>query len=281
MLVACLGSACAAQQRIDIYTSDVSGNWEIYAVDAHATKGTPAQNLTRYPASERFPDYARGQQTLVFSSDRQGSFNLYLMDLQGQNVRPLVPSAYPDVSPRWSPDETQIVFVSAREGRNENLYLLSQVFSDKPSLQQLTTDKAADYDPSWHPRGLSLLFVSELSGAPELYRLNLKNLQATPLTASGEAKRFPVFSPRGDQIAFSRQAKGGQWQLCWAKLPDSGVVTAPGCVDTAWLGDLRWESQDHVRYTEVKGEGSSTVYRLHLSSRQREVLRQNAREMVP
>lgn len=282
VLLACLGNACAAQQRVDIYTSSHSGNWEIYAVDAQATTGTPSQNLTRYPASERFPDYAKGRQTLVFSSDRQGSFNLYLMDLQGQNVRPLAPSSYPDVSPRWSPDETQIVFVSAREGRNENLYVLRQVFSGTPQLQQLTTDPAADYDPAWHPKGKTLLFISERSGAPEIYRLNLGNLQSTPLTNSGEAKRYPVFSPQGDQVAFARQGQGSQWQLCWAKLPHSGLMASPTCTaDSGWIGELHWEEQKSLRYTEVKADGSSGVYRWNLSTGERQVLRQDAREMVP
>lgn len=261
-----------------LYSSATSGNWEIYGVDAAATVGTPAQNLTRYPASERFPDYAAGHQTVVFSSDRQGSFNLYLMDLQGQNLRPLAPSAYPDVYPRWSPDETQIVFVSGREDRNENLYLLKQVFSDSPELLQLTTDKAADYDPRWHPKGKGLVFVSERSGAPELYQMSLPEGQVLPLTDTGEAKRFPVFSPGGDRLAFARQ-KGKQWQLCWARVPASGLLKAPECRDRGWIGDVRWQDSETLMYTEVQAQRAS-VYRLRLSEAQPERIYEAAREAV-
>ena len=269
-------SACASQQRVALYSSDTSGNWEVYATDPTATTGTPARNLTRYPASERFPDYAPKHQTVVFSSDRQGSFNLYLMDLQGQNLRPLVPSAYPDVYPRWSPDETQIVFVSGRQDRNENLYVLKQVFSAAPELVQLTTDKAPDYDPRWHPDGQQLVFVSERSGAPELYQIAMSTGQTFPLTNTGEAKRFPVFSPQGDRLAFARQ-NGKQWQLCWSKVPASGVLPVPECRESGWVGDLRWQDQETLMYTEVQAQTVS-VYRLRLSDGQRAPVYPEARE---
>lgn len=271
--------SCAARRSGVVYASASTGNWEIYSAFDQDTQGS-AENLTRYPASERFPDFATDHQTLVFSSDRQGSFNLYLMDLQGQNLRPLSPSPYPDVYPRWSPSEDQIVFVSARNDRNENLYLLDQVWSDNMQLQQLTDDPAPDYDPHWNAKGTQIVFVSERQqGKSELFLLDLKSRAQEQLTADGLPKRFPTFSSTG-HLAYTVQQASGQWQVCWGSV--AAVKTGQGisCAKTAWAGDLRWQDDRYLVFTEIDGEQSG-VYRLDTQTQQRERLLSHVREWRP
>jgi Tol biopolymer transport system component len=50
-----------------------------------------------------------------------------------------------DVAPAWSPDGTQLAFVSTRDG-NEEIYVMK---ADGTSVTRLTDDPADDGEPAW------------------------------------------------------------------------------------------------------------------------------------
>ncbi len=57
----------------------------------------------------------------------------------------LTPGSANDTAPRWSPDGTQIVFVSDRDG-NREIYLMD---ADGTSARRLTVNPARDDWPAW------------------------------------------------------------------------------------------------------------------------------------
>src|SRR5262245_58828933 len=50
-----------------------------------------------------------GGDRLVFASNRTGNFDLYLIDIDGSNLRQITNTEGPDFDPRWSPDGTRII----------------------------------------------------------------------------------------------------------------------------------------------------------------------------
>lgn len=73
-------------------------------------------------------------------------------------------------------------------------------------VRRLTTDPAADFSASWSPDGASLVFVSDRSGNPDLYILELRSRTATKLTdTANKAEDAPAWSPNGDLVAFVRE----------------------------------------------------------------------------
>lgn len=95
------------------------------------------------------------------STDRRVS-NLWIVNFDGSDHRPLTTGLYGDISPRWSPDGTRIAFVSDRDGKSQ-LYVR---WMDSGQIAKLTD---LDYPPagvSWSPDGKQLVFTSLVPSAP-------------------------------------------------------------------------------------------------------------------
>jgi len=71
-----------------------------------------------------------------------------------------VTNADEDTAPAISPDGSQVVFMSRREGQWD-VYLINV---DGSGLTRLTTDEAQDGIPTWSPDGSAIAFVSDRGG---------------------------------------------------------------------------------------------------------------------
>jgi Tol biopolymer transport system component len=72
--------------------------------------------LTREPANGMHPSWSPDGARLAFMSWRNGRTEIFVMDADGQNQRPLVStSSGGTIDPRWSPDGLRVVFVQVPE----------------------------------------------------------------------------------------------------------------------------------------------------------------------
>lgn len=85
------------------FHSDIDLNYEIYVIDVDEPDAQP-RNLTNYRfADDRHPHWLPDGR-IVFASNRAGSYDLYIMDADGGNLRRL--TFYPDShedAPAWRP----------------------------------------------------------------------------------------------------------------------------------------------------------------------------------
>src|SRR5207247_2169605 len=87
---------------------------------------------------------------IVFVSDRDGgNLEIYVMNADGSNQTRLTNNPAVDREPAWSPDGTQIVFWSNRDGDRE-IYKMN---ADGSSQTRLTYNSASDRSPSWTSDG--------------------------------------------------------------------------------------------------------------------------------
>jgi Tol biopolymer transport system component len=102
---------------------------------------------------------------------------------------------------KWSPDGTQLVFQSQRDGNGE-IYLM-----DIDGLNQvcLSNNAAEDIYPNWSPDGSKIVFSSNRSGKYELWIMNCDGTQQTQLTNHFENVDyvFAHWSPDSSKIVFS------------------------------------------------------------------------------
>lgn len=94
---------------------------------------------------------------IVFSSDRNGNYELYYMSIDGSNVTQVTSSEYLDYYPRFSPDDSKLVFSSTRDSENQEIYLMN---SDGTDVLRLTKNEVRDYDPCISPDGLKVFYTS-------------------------------------------------------------------------------------------------------------------------
>ena len=77
--------------------------------------GTNAVNLTNSAARDVLPEMSPDSSTIVFSSDRAGGFDIWLMDADGGKPVQLTDDPKRDTNPTWSSDGRHILFRSDRD----------------------------------------------------------------------------------------------------------------------------------------------------------------------
>ena len=107
--------------------------------------GTGLTRLTDHPAEDVPISWSPDGSRILFSSDRSGTKELYLMDTAGVNISFVTDlyDSYGGLS--WSPDGSQIVFTSERDG-NKELYTVAVSGN---VITRLTQHPAEDSNPTW------------------------------------------------------------------------------------------------------------------------------------
>lgn len=103
------------------YNSDINGKFEIYKTDF---KGEKTTQVTFNPTSNDVsPDVSPNGDKIAFFSDRDGNYEIYLMNTDGSAQMRLTANPSDDLNPVFSPDGKKILFHSDRSG-NFDIYLL-------------------------------------------------------------------------------------------------------------------------------------------------------------
>jgi Tol biopolymer transport system component len=136
---------------------------------------------------------------IAFDSDRDGSTEIYTLDLESLAVRQVTDFPDPRISnrfPDWSADGREIVFVSEDGSGIGNLFLVD---ADGSSLRKLTSDSARYENPAWSPQGDWIAFEKGLDADWGLYliRPDGSGLQLI----EGKNLFHPSWSPDGERLA--------------------------------------------------------------------------------
>ncbi len=143
---------------------------------------------------------------VVFTSERDGNPEIYVVQADGSNPRRLTDHPSADTHPTWSPSGARIAFVSERDG-NPEIYTMDAAGGD---LRRLTDDPSADTYPAWSPSGAHIAFVSERDGNPEIYVMRADGSELQRLTDNPATDTAPVWSADGNTIAFVSDRDGVQ-----------------------------------------------------------------------
>ena len=204
-----------AQARI-AFSSDRDGNAEIYVMDADG--GNP-QNLTNNPHDDVSPSWSPDGKQIAFMSRRDGhvidgfpTYEIYVMDADGDNPQNLTNNLHDDWYPSWSPDGKQIAFASRRDG-NYEIYVMD---ADGSNPQNLTNHPLNDRDPSWSSDGERIVFSARRDGhfenehtmTYEIYVMDADGGNQQRLTENRKNDWYPSWSPDGKRIAFTSDRKG-------------------------------------------------------------------------
>jgi len=159
-------------------------------------------------------DWSTSGDSVVFSSSNKQKMGIHDRNPDGVNQRQV--TCGEDYSAIWSPDSTQLAFISERDG-NPEIYVMDKKANDdmcdknresRLQIYRLTESDESEYDLSWSPDGKRLLFVSERDGNAEIYVMDASGNKQTRLTYNDVKDHQPVWSPNGKTIAFVSELDG-------------------------------------------------------------------------
>jgi hypothetical protein len=267
-----------------VFSSYVNGRGQIYVVNAEASVavGYPGRELSGKPYwvnalpvgpaplgsfafksegvnlsdneyCDQSPAWSPDGSRIAFASDRDGDWNIYVMNADGSAPKRVTRSPGVDRNPSWSPDGKRLAFESNRNGDFD----ICVVGRGGAGERVLVERSGNDLEPLWSPDGSRLAFVANHFG----YHRDI--MLVDPVTGAGDypngllAARtggWPYtnvhgicWSPDGRSIAAAFETSQGQAGVF---VVPTGLSATPVGAAHVMIGDQFW----------VSGEGSESGF---------------------
>ena len=144
------------------------------------------------------PAFSPDGKTVAFTGNRGGQFDVFLMDLDSEEITNLTNDAPYDGAPTYSPDGKSIVF-SVAEGEHD-AHLFRVDVADPSKRYRLTEGAWRDKDAIYSSTGRAIVFTSDRSGADNIYALEIATGKVAQLTNVVTGCFMPTLLPRRDAI---------------------------------------------------------------------------------
>ena len=142
-------------------------------------------------------------------------YNLWVSDADGEGAQSALASSEPIISPAWSPNGTQLAYVSF-ESRKPVIYVHDVVNGRRRLLANFRGSNSA---PCWSPDGSTVVATLSRDGGSQLYAIDARGGEPKRLTQSNSIDTEPVYAPDGKNIYFVSD-RGGSPQIY--RMPASG-----------------------------------------------------------
>lgn len=152
-----------------------------------------------------------GMGEIAFATNRLGLPQIWLMNVDGTAQHQITYIPEGACQPNWSPDGSQLVFISPCTF-NQETYPNASLFiinADGSGLYQLPTMPGGDFDPDWSPDGNRIVFTSLRDyNRAQVYSIDLSDNTVTSLSNNKVRDTQPAWSPDGDKVAFISTRRG-------------------------------------------------------------------------
>jgi TolB protein len=154
------------------------------------------------------PMYSPDGRQIVFHGTAEGASapDLFVINVDGSNMRRLTTHPDSDTTPTWSPSGTQIAFTSDRTGRPQ-IYVMNA--DGTGGAQRLPIPDAEADRATWAPSPFNEIAYSARNGPGYDIKVHdLATRQTRQITFSEGSNESPAYSPSGRHLAFTSTRSG-------------------------------------------------------------------------
>ncbi len=135
---------------------------------------------------------------IVFMSDRDDNWEIYMVDRDGSNLVNLTNSPGNDGLPLHAPGKNQLVFASDRDESQLDLFLMDLEEGTARNFTQTPT--ANELPITWSPTSEHLVFATDQSGSTEIVLTSITGEASINLSQRDGAQNFDDWSPQTDRF---------------------------------------------------------------------------------
>ena len=185
-------------------------------------KPYPIYKLTSGEFNNAFPCFSPDDRRIVFQSDRDGNWEIYLMDVDGTQENRLTNNSSQDEMPVIGSKENLIAFTSTRDDtakklraeKKRNIFLMDLNTS---KVVREIAHEADDWYPALSDKARQIVFVSERDDSrdvpfqdrfSDIYFDDIKKNQLLRLTQNEADDGSPAISSNGKWIIFTSNRTG-------------------------------------------------------------------------
>jgi TolB protein len=151
-----VGLMTAAEPNRIFYTGGASAKASLFISKADGRDEHPLLSATSLDYN---PSWSRDGKWIAFTSERNGSADLYRVKPDGTALERLTDDPAYDDQAAFSPDSNQIVFVTTRANGHANLWILD--LRTRKAKALTSGMSGGDFRPSWSPDGKWIAFSSD------------------------------------------------------------------------------------------------------------------------
>jgi len=145
---------------------------------------------------------------LYITSQRSSStitdYQLNLADADGGRPQVLLESREPIMSPSWSPDASQIAYVSF-ESTRPRIYIQNL---STGARERITDFPGLNSSPVWSPDGSKMAMVLSKDGNPDIYVMDMRTRQLKKVTTHFAVDTEPSWMPDSKSIVYTSEQGG-------------------------------------------------------------------------
>ena len=203
---------------------------------------------------------------IVFSrQESQDDWDLWLMDLEGNNQTRILNSPYNDSDPHFRSDGAKILFTRLINGIPpvQDIFLVNP---DGTGLVNLTLDITEEVSrPKWSWTGNQVVFCKTVGiNDKDIYTMNADGSNKRAMVTGINNDEWPAFSPDGQKITFQRYIGSASNQKSKICLYNISQGTTTDLTDGSNLDEMPTFSPDGKYLLFKRGTTTPDIYRLKI-----------------
>jgi TolB protein len=205
---------------------------------------------------------------IVFDSDRDGSTEIYGLELATLGVQQITDTRDPSISnrfPDWSPDGSQLVFVSEKETTHRGVLVTTRLGDGR--FRVIVPDTAAFENPAWSPDGEWIAFEMAVHDDWGLYLVRPDGSGLRRIRGPGVNLFHPSWAPDGSRLAVVT-GQPGSWTAAAVDVQSGAIRHIE--TDSTQVASIKWSPDgSQLGFDGVINETNFDLYIMNIDGSER------------